>query len=211
MVSFSTFAPAVWNRLGSQDGKESFADASSLDRLLHVPNVQPPLPSDWEVHPAYPVHAVPYYLAPLWDAGVRTRAEEVATARKVEAAKRAGKGEHGKAHIPQELKRKMKKSKGAKSLLMDLEEEVRRFVREGVLRGEKGANSKKEAGDEDEMAVDSEDEEIVFVGRNGTMSDEKRKEAEQREREVEKMVYGALADENGGSFGYVCSPSPSSS
>jgi hypothetical protein len=164
------------------------------DRLLHVPNAQPPLPSDWEVRPTYPVHTVPYYLAPLWEQGVRHRAEEIAAAKKVAGDKRAG-IEEQKGRIPQVLRQKLKKSKGAKSLLQDLEEEVRSFVREYErrLRAEEG---------EDEPEVDSEDEEIVFVGRNGSMSDEQRKTVEE-ELEREKLVFDSLADDHGASFGYV--------
>ncbi|KAI9741479.1 MAG: hypothetical protein M1818_004285 [Claussenomyces sp. TS43310] len=163
------------------------------DRLLHVPGVQPPLPSDWEVHPTYPVHSVPYYLAPLWDAGVRHRAEEAAAAKKQAASRRTGTAE-GKGHIPQELRQKLKKSKGAKNLLQELEEEVRNFVREW-----EGKHAR--LGDDDAaVELDSEDEEIVFVGRNGTMSDEQRKTVEE-ELEREKLVFDSLADDHGATFG----------
>lgn len=176
-----------------------------LDRLLHVPNVQPPLPSDWEVHPTHPVHAVPYYLASLWDTGMRHRAEELSAARKASgAAKKAGAGcvdGNEKGRVPAELRIKMKKSKGAKSLLQDLEEEVRRFLRE--WEGEKERLGMSGEG----IELDSEDEEIVFVGRNGTMSDEQRKTVE-KELEREKLVFDSLADDHGASFGYASLPVP---
>jgi len=162
------------------------------DHLLHVPNAQPPLPSDWEVHPTYPVHAVPYYLAPLWDAGVRHRAEEIAAAKKVHAAERAGVYEE-KGRIPQELRQKLKKAKGARSLLQDLEEEIRKFVRDWERK-------QKQLGGLPEQETDSEDEEIVFVGRNGTLSDEIRKTVEE-ELEREKLIFDSLADDHGASFG----------
>lgn len=168
-----------------------------LDRLLHVPNVQPPLPSDWEVHPTHPVHTVPYYLAPLWDAGVRHRAEEIAAAKKAKRAGVTGGGNgvgDGKGKIPQELRQKLKKAKGAKSLLQDLEEEVRQFLRE--WEGKKERLYGKEGG----LEMDSDDEEVVFVGRNGTMSDEQRKTVEE-ELEREKLVFDSLADDHGASFG----------
>jgi len=98
------------------------------DRLMHVPGVQPPLPSDWEVHPTYPVHTVPYYLAPLWESGIRHRAEEAAAVKK--ASNKMPETVDGKGRVPQELRQKMKKAKGAKSLLQDLEEEIRKFVKE---------------------------------------------------------------------------------
>jgi hypothetical protein len=167
---------------------------------LHVPNVQPPLPSDWEVHPTHPVHTVPYYLAPLWDAGVRHRAEELSAKKASAAAKKAGRGWGGegdeKGRVPAELRMKLKKSKGAKSLLQDLEEEVRQFLREWEGKKERLGKSVKE------MELDSEDEEIVFVGRNGTMSDEQRKTVKE-ELEREKLVFDSLADDHGASFGYV--------
>lgn len=169
--------------------------STRADRLLHVPNAQPPLPSDWEVRPTYPVHTVPYYLAPLWEQGVRYRVEEIAAAKKLSHTKKAGIQEQ-KGRIPQELRQKLKKSKGAKSLLQDLEEEVRKFVKDWerkqqvLLHGEEDAE------------LDSEDEEIVFVGRNGTMSDEQRKTVEE-ELEREKLVFDSLADDHAASFGYA--------
>ncbi|KAH8787614.1 R3H-associated N-terminal domain-containing protein [Hyaloscypha finlandica] len=163
------------------------------DRLLHVPNAQPPLPSDWEIHPTYPVHTVPYYLAPLWDAGVRHRAEEIAEEKKRLTSKRSG-VEEQKGRVPQELRQKLKKSKGAKSLLQELEEEVRAFVKEFERR------EREKDGREEELGMDSEDEEIVFVGRNGVMSDEQRKTVEE-ELEREKMIFDALEGDRGASFG----------
>ena len=90
----------------------------------------------------------------------------------------------------------MKKSKGARSLLQDLEEEVRTFIKEWVRK-----QTVLDRGEED-AELDSEDEEIVFVGRNGTMSDEQRKTVEE-ELEREKLVFNSLADDHGASFGYV--------
>jgi hypothetical protein len=143
------------------------------------------------VHPTHPVHAFSYYLAPLWDQGFRQRAEEVAAEKKKGAERRAGFREQ-KGRVPQELRQKLKKSKGAKSLLQELEEEIRTFVKEWE-RAQQGKS---------EPEVDSEDEEIVFVGRNGTLSDEQRKSAEEQ-LQREKLVFDSLADDHGASFGYV--------
>lgn len=137
------------------------------------------------------MHTVPYYLAPLWESGVRRRAEEAAASKKNKGMKKSGVQEQ-KGRVPQELRQKMKKAKGAKTLLQELEEEVRAFVREW----EAGM------GKLDEVEMDSEDEEIVFVGRNGAMSDEQRETVEE-ELEREKLVFDALIDDNGASFGYV--------
>ena len=126
---------------------------------------------------------------------MRRRAEEIAAAKKLSSTKKAG-IEEQKGRIPQELRQKLKKSKGAKSLLQDLEEEVRKFVKEW----ERKQHALEEGGSGAEL--DSEDEEIVFVGRNGTMSDEQRKTVEE-ELEREKLVFDSLADDHGASFGYA--------
>jgi hypothetical protein len=58
--------------------------------------------------------------------------------------------------------------------------------------------------------TDSEDEEIVFVGRNGTMSDERKALAKEKEEETlkkDKLVFQSLVDDHGASFGYVCEQS----
>lgn len=76
------------------------------DRLLHVPNAQPPLPSDWEVRPTHTVHYnLPYHLAQFWDRGLREMvnerlAAEAVLRRKQLVAQQAGiaspKGKKGK-------------------------------------------------------------------------------------------------------------------
>ncbi len=44
---------------------------------MHVPNAQPPLPSDWEVRPTHPVHHnLPYHVAQFWDRGLREYVNE---------------------------------------------------------------------------------------------------------------------------------------
>jgi hypothetical protein len=73
---------------------------------------------------------VPYYLAPLWDAGLRRQQTERKVA--VNAQKAATKTVANKPTtpgvVPKELREKLKRSRGAKGLLMDLEGEVRKFV-----------------------------------------------------------------------------------
>ena len=166
----------------------------TADHLLHVPNAQPPLPSDWEVHPTHPVHSFSYYLAPLWDQGFRQRAEEVAAGKRREAERRDGFHEQ-RGRVPQELRQKLKKSKGAKSLLQELEEEIRTFVKEWERR------QRVEEG-KIEVGMESEDEEIVFMGRNSALSDEQRTSAEEQ-LQREKLIFDSLADDHGASFGYV--------
>lgn len=166
------------------------------DRLLSNPHAQPPLPSDWEVRPTYPVHAVPYFLAPLWDAEMEARS----TARKTkgrQAVKRTGgKEEEAAAKVPKEIREKLKRARGAKGLLQDLEDEVRRFVERW--------EEKQKTMDQDGMVEpDSEDEEIVFVGRNGQMSDMQSPRSSRELLPMDKLVFDSLADDHGASFGYV--------
>ncbi|KAH0544296.1 hypothetical protein FGG08_001559 [Glutinoglossum americanum] len=175
------------------------------DHLLNNPHAQPPLPSDWEVGPTYPRHGtVPYYLAPLWDA-------EVAAMRKAEraAAKRAGmKGRkvsmegsmEGK--VPRELRETLKRARGAKGLLQGLEEEVRGFLEVWKEREQRREMQEIEAKEE----YSSGDEEIVFVGRDGTTSEraprpKKSKEEGESELRMDKLVCDGPVDDRGATFG----------
>ncbi|KAI9853934.1 MAG: hypothetical protein M1830_006616 [Pleopsidium flavum] len=166
------------------------------DRLLNNPWAQPPLPSDWEVHPTYPRHAVPYYLAPLWDAEMASRASAGKSKRGMKGKSETGEDPAGK--VRRELREKLKRARGAKGLLQDLEEEVRVFVKKWE---EKGRTLEREE-------VDSEDEEIVFVGRNGHMSDipsPRSKQSLDEDLERDKLVFDSLVDDHGASFGYAFS------
>ncbi|KAF2098880.1 hypothetical protein NA57DRAFT_39326 [Rhizodiscina lignyota] len=160
------------------------------DRLLNNPYAQPPLPSDWEVHPTHPVHVVPYYLAPLWDSGFsRQHAERTTRARTARAD-----AQDESVRIPKEVREKLKRARGAKGLLQDLEEEVRVFVQ----RWDEGQRKR-----ERDLMIepDSDEDEVVFVGRNGQMSDmpDSRRTSEELERE--KLVFDSLEDDHGASFG----------
>ena len=120
-------------------------------------------------------------------------------------------------HIPHTLRATLKRARAAKGLLQDLETEIRKFVvgweeKQRVLRedglGDVGL------GWNDE----SEDEEIVFVGRGGRMLDvpaspkvtyRSRDRVEYVEEIVaeaevrkEKLVFDSLASDRGASFGY---------
>ena len=168
-----------------------------LDRLLNNPWAQPPLPSDWEVHPTYPKHAVPYYLAPLWD--VEMAARQAAEKTKQSARRRNSKEEEAAAKVPKELREKLKRAKAAKGLLQDLEEEVRKFVKNWE---EKQKRLQKEGLDD----VDSDEEEIVFVGRTGQMHDMPPSPKAKRgtfEEDVpkDKLVFDSPVDDHGASFG----------
>ncbi|MCJ1403968.1 hypothetical protein MMC11_007191 [Xylographa trunciseda] len=165
------------------------------DRLLSNPHAVPPLPSDFSPHPTHPHRSVPYFLAPLWDAS--RAAQPLPTNTPVP--------HDPKAHIPTTLRATLKRAKAAKGLLQDLEESVRHFIacweRKQALLQERGLH---DVGD------DSEDEEIVFVGRGGAMLDvpdspgRGRKEREQEEAEEvrrEKLVFESAAEDRGASFG----------
>ncbi|KAK1070557.1 hypothetical protein LTR74_003982 [Friedmanniomyces endolithicus] len=159
------------------------------DRLLSNPHAQPPLPSDWEVQPTYPRRKVPYFLAPLWDAEFAARATGEPGRSEV------GKGEAGReAAEVRELRARLKKARGARGLLQDLEEGVRGFIEEWEAK-------ERELESEGVIEADSEDEEIVFVGRNGAMSDERRREREMETVEKDRLIFQSLVDDHGAAFG----------
>lgn len=162
------------------------------DRLLSNPYAEPPLPSDWEVRPTYPVQRVPYALAPLWDAEYAKVNERRAAAK--DAAK--PKGEAAAVQkMTQDLRAKLKRAPGAKGLLQDLETEVRGFVKQW---------DEKRHQLEAEGLIDvdsSEDDEIVFVGRNCSMSDDKLAGKQQQNLRRDKLIFESLVDDQGASFG----------
>jgi hypothetical protein len=133
---------------------------------------------------------VPYYLAPLWDAGLKRQSTErkIANTAAHNATKTVANKPTVPGVVPKELREKLKRSRGAKGLLMDLEGEVRKFVAEWE---EKEREAEAEGIPAD---PDSEDDEIVFVGRNGQM-----KERERARREL--MLFETPEDDNGGTFG----------
>ena len=164
------------------------------DRLLNNPALEPPLPKDWEIRPTYPVQSVPYFLAPLWDAEYARTSNE--RKKRAEAAKKPITEEDAAARrVTQELKAKIKRSRGAKGLLQDLEQEVRGFV-------EQWKEKQRQLEKEGLIDPDSEDDEIVFVGRNGAMSDEQRRNKQDEELEKDKLIFQSLVDDHGAAFGY---------
>jgi hypothetical protein len=160
------------------------------------------------VHPTYPVHTVPYYLAPLWESSLQHRSETVAASKRAQSDARKG-VDGQKGRVPQELRERLKRAKGARSLLQELEEEVRGWVRGFELKEEeKRRVGRGMEGGEDEELVDSEDEEIVFVGRNVGLHSEMSMRMSEAQREVveeqlerEKLIFDSLVDEQGGGFG----------
>ncbi|CEI68931.1 hypothetical protein FVEN_g11936 [Fusarium venenatum] len=174
------------------------------DRLMHVPNVQPPLPSDYEVHPTHTVHQVPYQLAQFWDRGVRQRVEDK-TAR-LQAERKKQQLKSGSAtglcagEVPRDLREATKRSPVVRSWVRSLEEPVRQY-----LASQRAVTTPNvEAAEESDSAaeqMDSDDEEIVFVGRNGAMRELREKKATwkhaHREVSQETVDSGMLFDSFG--------------
>ncbi|KAL9104786.1 MAG: hypothetical protein Q9187_008861, partial [Circinaria calcarea] len=180
-----------------ENGRFSHITQVTPYRLLNNPWAQPPLPSDWEVHPTHPKHTVPYFLAPLWDAGMAARTAATDKERKAKARREDDSADR----VPKELRERLKRTKAAKGLLQDLEEEVRKFVKSW----EKKQENLQEEGLHD---IDSEDDEIVFVGRSGQMHDmpsspKSKTGMEEEEEEIrkEKLVFDSLADDRRARFG----------
>lgn len=102
--------------------------------------------------------------------------------------------EEAASDVPKEVRSRLKHARAAKGLLQDLEEEVRMFLQKW---NEKEAKSR-EDGLQD---VDSEEEEIVFIGRNGQMHDSPARKAALKDLQRDKLVFDGLADDRGASFG----------
>ncbi|KAM0432857.1 hypothetical protein ACHAPT_004559 [Fusarium lateritium] len=174
------------------------------DRLMHVPNVQPPLPSDYEVHPTHPIHRVPYQLAQFWDHGVRQRVEDktirLQAARKKQQLKTGSATGLGVGEVPRDLREATKRSPVVRTWVRALEEPVRQYL----------CSQQVEDVDIDSAAeeMDSEDEEIVFVGRNGAMRELREKKATWRHahREVSQetvdsgMVFDSFGTDESAAF-----------
>jgi hypothetical protein len=164
------------------------------DRLLHVPNVQPPLPSDWQIHPTHRVlPPVPYQLAQYWDnKGFRERADHRNSKKKSKTSTTATTGtttsggaasSSSVGRVPRDLRATAKRTPAVKSWLRVLEEPVRQFVVERGLavvaptpaaaaaaKHQREREEERRDGngsDDSDATTDPDDEEIVFVGRKG--------------------------------------------
>ena len=165
------------------------------DRLLDNPWAQPPLPIDWEVHPTHPKRTVPYFLAPLWDVNGRVSGPE----KQSKAKGQNTRSEDSAQRAAKEIRQKLKRAKASKGLLQDLEKVVLSFVEDC---------EKKEPLLKDEVLqdIDSEDDEIVFVGRTGQMLDlppplKAKQGTPLGEISKEKLVFDSPATDHGASFG----------
>ncbi|KAG5979564.1 hypothetical protein E4U55_005026, partial [Claviceps digitariae] len=155
-------------------------------RLVGVPNVQPPLPSDWEVRPTHKVHRVPYSVAQFWDRGVRQRLEEKASnlqaVRKKQQRKTGSATGLGVGEVPRDLRETAKRTPAVRDWVRVLEEPVRQFLREEhqqrLQRQRQLVGSSHDKTDISTVSdMDSDDEEIVFVGRDGAMRELQEKKA----------------------------------
>ncbi|KAI1248683.1 hypothetical protein MGN70_009883 [Eutypa lata] len=166
------------------------------DHLIHVPNAQPPEPKDFEPHPTHPVVHVPYQVAAAWDLRVRAEVEakKAAAARRKQMQTRTLGDTHVAGRVPRELLQRAKKSPAImKTWVRSLEEPVRRYLVELEVANDASSSSSSE----------TEDEEIVFVGRNGAMRDGWKK-ARREDKKEEGLVLDDVGDDNeSGAFKYV--------
>lgn len=86
-------------------------------------------------------------------------------------AKTAGNMDTGEGLVPREIRQRFKKSKASKGLLHTLEEQVRHFVTEGS-RPETPPSASRPTFSSSAVESLSDEEEIIFVGRNGKMRGE---------------------------------------
>jgi uncharacterized protein with R3H domain len=184
------------------------------DRLVHVPNVQPPLPSDYAPHPTHPINHIPYHLAAFWDRepttsgpSLRQRqadnlAAQQARRKKLQVAAGAATG-FGPGLVPRDLREHARRSPAVRNWVRHLEEPVRDFARE---RAEDGARRRAAAADADTdvEGLDSEDEEIVFVGRRNQTATSgpgwKKATVETAGRLEKGVVFDDLGDDEGAAF-----------
>ncbi|KAI4603420.1 hypothetical protein KJ359_003230 [Pestalotiopsis sp. 9143b] len=154
------------------------------DRLMDNPHVQPPEPIDYLPHPTHPVNFVPYQIASAWDNRLRAEAEAktAAAARRKQKQTQTLGDDNVPGRVPRELFIRAKKTPAVKIWVRSLEEPVRKFLVDRDVAKEAESDSE-----------DTEDEEIVFVGRNGSMRDGWKK----ARREGHKDEVGMLLDDPG--------------
>ncbi|KAI9888164.1 MAG: hypothetical protein M1823_000099 [Watsoniomyces obsoletus] len=204
------------------------------DHLLNNPYAQPPLPSDWEVRPTYPRHStLPYHLAQMWDehqlrlrsskAGGSSSSSPSGNSRATSKRTATMDGEAEKLKAARDVRARLKRARAARGMLQDLEEDIRGFVkvwverRQQLLSSRLGQPRKVDGKRKSEIGIDSEDEEIVFVGRDGRMKGDSSDEEEEDEEmvkvgdnqdvedeeeglEMVKMVLNTLIDDRDAAF-----------
>lgn len=104
-------------------------------------------------------------------------------------------------NVPKDVREKLRRARGAKGLLQDLEEQVRSFVLSWDDR-----QKKKEEATGPMPDPDSDTDEVVFIGRNGQMHDLPETPRVSEELAREKLVFDSLESDHGASFGYAYHP-----
>ena len=150
--------------------------------MLHNPHVVPPTKADWEVGPLYPTRNIPYQYASLWDHPKFPRRPEP---QKVECNR-----------VPRDLRNRLKKAHGARSLLESLEREVREFVLGPDAEEESQDDGESVTSYEDSVHDDSE-EEIVFVSKREKVR------APREAAPMQKVLFESLAEDQSAGFGFV--------
>lgn len=166
---------------------------TNADRLIGVPNTEPPLPVDFLPRPTHPVNHVPYHVAQYWESGIRQRTEEktagLAAARKRHQRQIGSATGLGAGEVSREVRDSAKRTPVVRTWVRELEEPVRRFVCE-------------RRGGEDEMEED--EDEVVFAGRKEREGGWKRARRETGDGVVEAgMVFEPLPDDEAAAVKYV--------
>lgn len=102
--------------------------------------------------------------------------------------------EEAASNVPKEVRSRLKHARAAKGLLRDLEEEVRIFLQRW---NEKEAQLQADGLDD----IDSEEEEIVFVGRSGHMHDSPARDKVFEGLQRDKLIFHGLESDRGAGFG----------
>jgi hypothetical protein len=169
-----------------------------LAHLIGNPYAQPPLPVDWEVRPVHPVRVVPYALAALWDA--RQEEQQRRAARRSSAIKESLAKPIAvitAPQVPRSLRAKLKRSHGGKSLLQELEDEVRKFVQTWKEADEKRKRRDSSAVEDD----DDEEEEFVVVRPPSAHSVDSDYVDLGPHPQLEKLVFHSLEEDHAAGFG----------
>lgn len=179
------------------------------DRLIGVPNAQPPQPGDWDVQPTHPIHRVPYQIAQFWDRGVRDRVEDktkrLQLARKKQQLLCGSATGLGVGEVPRDLRETAKRTPAVKDWVRTIEEPVRQFMRDQHVLLTGSTIASEESDDDD---ADSEEEEIVFAGRTDAMRELQEKKNRWRKAHREKtrdhsdsgVVFDSFGDDDSASF-----------
>lgn len=145
----------------------------------------------------HPVKHIPYQIATLWDLRMRAEAEtkRAVAARRKQMQTRTMGDAHVTGRVPRELLQRAKRTPAVKKWIRSLEEPVRRYLIEQEIAKEPLST---------DSEGDVEDEEIVFVGRNGTTMRDGWKKAKRETKgsktQEEGMIFDALGNDADSAF-----------